>query len=79
MSQRWRIGRLLSQTPLDLIKDDADFDTNCIRILYQSCIGVLYRGVVYLFSCMEMDWGALAPGDVGLSLEIFTLPPPPLK
>ena len=56
---------------------NADFDTNCIRILYQSCIGVLYRGVVYLFSCMEMDWGALAPGDVGLSLEIFTLPPPP--
>jgi hypothetical protein len=32
--------------------------------------------VVYLFGFMEMDWGALALGDVGLSLEIFTLPPP---
>ena len=28
---------------------------------------------------MEMDWGALALGDVGLSLEIFTLPPPSPK
>ena len=32
--------------------------------------------VVYLFGFMEMDWGALALGDVGLSLEIYTLPPP---
>jgi hypothetical protein len=35
--------------------------------------------VVYLFGFMEMDWGALALGDVGLSLEIFTLPPPSPK
>ena len=28
---------------------------------------------------MGRDWGALAPGDVGLSLEIFTLPPPSPK
>ena len=37
------------------------------------------RVVVYLFGFMEMDWGALALGDVGLSLEIFTLPPPSPK
>ena len=37
------------------------------------------RVVVYLFGCVGMDWGALAPEDVELSLEIFTLPPPPLK
>ena len=28
---------------------------------------------------MEIDWGALALEDVGLSLEIFTLPPPSPK
>ena len=30
------------------------------------------RVVVYLFGCVGMDWGALALGDVGLSLEIYT-------
>jgi hypothetical protein len=34
------------------------------------------RVIVYLFGCVEMDWGALAPGDVELSLEIFFYPPP---
>ena len=34
------------------------------------------RVVVNLFGCVGMDWGALALGDVELSLEIFFLPPP---
>ena len=51
---------------------DADFDTK----LYEDfALELLY----IFFGCVGMDWGALALGDVGLSLEIFTLPPPPLK
>ena len=47
--------------------------------MFEDFVSKLYRGVVYLFGFMEMDWGALALGDVGLSLEIFTLPPPSPK
>jgi len=35
--------------------------------------------VVYLFGFMEIDWGALAPGEFDFSLEILTLPPPSPK
>ena len=53
---------------LEIVLDiDADFDTK------------LYQDFAYLFGCVGMDWGALAPGDVELSLEIFTLPPPSPK
>jgi hypothetical protein len=45
--------------------------------LFKDFVSKLYRGVVYLLGCMEIDWGALALGVVGLSLEIFVLPPPP--
>ena len=37
------------------------------------------RVVVYLFGCVGMDLGAMALGDVELSLEILTLPPPSPK
>ena len=51
---------------------DADFDTK----LYEDfALELLY----IFFGCVGMDWGALALGDVGLSLEIFTLPPPSPK
>jgi hypothetical protein len=36
----------------------------------------LCRVVAYLFGYVGMDWGALAPRDVGLSLGIFIVPPP---
>ena len=46
---------------LEIVLDiDADFDTK------------LYQDFAYLFGCVGMDQGALALGDVGLSLEIFT-------
>ena len=51
---------------------DADFDTK----LYEDfALELLY----IFFGCVGMDWGALALGDVGLSLEIYTLPPPSPK
>ena len=55
---------------LEIVLDiDADFDTK----LYEDfALELLY----IFFGCVGMDWGALALGDVGLSLEIFTLPPP---
>ena len=37
------------------------------------------RVVVYLFGYVGMDLVALALGDVELSLEIFTFPPPSPK
>ena len=47
--------------------------------MYKDFVSKLYRDGVYFFGFMEMDWGALALGDAGLSLEIFTLPPPSPK
>ena len=55
---------------LEIVLDiDADFDTK----LYED----FALELLYIFvGCVGMDWGALALGDVGLSLVIFTLPPP---
>ena len=51
---------------LEIVLDiDADFDTKVVR-------GFCIKVVVYLFGCVGMDWGAMALGDVELSLEIFT-------
>ncbi len=53
---------------------DADFDTK----LYKDFVSKLLHIFLVVWEWMG-GWGALAPGDVELSLEIFTLPPPPLK
>ena len=53
--------------------------TVLMQILYEDFVSKLYRVVVYLFGCVRMDLGALAPGEFDLSLEILTLPPPSPK